>query len=122
VLIDDDEIDNAHHERILKKSGFVDEVMIFQYADEALDFLRTGEVKHRAIFLDINMPRMNGFEFLEEYKNLPEERKALAVIMMLTTSTNPSDHERALEYSPSINYQSKPLTIEVVNELAELHF
>ena len=65
---------------------------------------------------------MNGFEFLEEYKKLEEKLKSKVVIVMLTTSLNPDDRERALATKEVTEFQNKPLTIETLNEIIEKYF
>ena len=68
------------------------------------------------------MPRMNGFEFLEEYKKLDESLKSKVLIVMLTTSLNPEDRKRAMAFGEVNEFQTKPLSIEVLKEIIEKHF
>jgi response regulator RpfG family c-di-GMP phosphodiesterase len=74
------------------------------------------------IFLDINTPRMNGFEFLEEYKKLHESLKSKVLIIMLTTSVNPEDRKRAMSFKEVNEFLFKPLSIELIREIIERHF
>ena len=74
------------------------------------------------IFLDINMPRMNGWEFLIEYKNLPSQQKSKIVIGMLTTSMNPDDEIRAKQFPEIKAFIHKPLTIEKIKELVDYYY
>lgn len=120
LLIDDNSADNFLHRLVLEGTGMVEEVLTFQYAEEALDFLKTNRPTDIAlILLDINMPRMNGFEFLEAYQEAGLD-PSRSVIVMLTTSLNPNDMERAHSYSIVKAFLNKPLTedrfLEVVSE------
>lgn len=121
MLIDDTDIDQKLYQRVLKRSGLVEEVIPFLYADEALEFLRSNaSEKIDLIFLDINMPRMNGFEFLEAATREFGDTFAHVVIVMLTTSLAPEDRERAAEFEIVRDFINKPLTIEHVRHAAEL--
>ena len=121
MLIDDELIDQKQYQRVLRRSGIVENILVFSYAYEAFDFLRDND-DHVAdvIFLDINMPRMNGFEFLEKVTNELKRKVAHVVIIMLTTSLDPKDRERAAEFDIVRDYLNKPLAIEHVKRAAEL--
>mgnify|MGYP002626380483 CR=1 FL=1 len=111
MLIDDNRADNFYHEVVIKKADFSGELFVFQYAGDALSFLKTVEHSIDLILLDINMPRMSGFEFLAAYHTLltPEQR-AKAIIIMLTTSLNPADEARAKAHPDVKGFLNKPLT------------
>jgi len=88
-----------------------------------LNFLKKENQTHPdIIFLDINMPKMDGWEFMEAYKELRANQKAKVVVVMLTTSTNPSDKERAGQFPDIIGFNSKPLTEEILNRILERNF
>lgn len=121
LLIDDDPDDNFFHRRTIDKAGVVENVAICTEGQDALDFLsNSGKYyaedkpypRPEVIFLDINMPRMDGWGFLEEYAVLEEEKKGGPVIAMLSTSLNPEDIERAKQYDIVRTYLSKPLKQE----------
>ena len=119
VLIDDEKIDQMIYERVMERSGIVREVRIFSHAMDALEFLKQPDRPVvDVVFLDINMPRMNGFEFLEAATEEFGPDFAKLVIVMLTTSINPTDHERAVSYSVVKKFIYKPLTEEIVREIA----
>lgn len=120
LMIDDEEIDQKQYKRILQRSGRTQEVHQFTYADEALDWLRDSPNKQvDLIFLDINMPRMNGFEFLDAIEN-EEPRSGCPVILMLTTSLAPSDKNRALAHPMVRGFLSKPLRKHHLDEAAAM--
>jgi CheY-like chemotaxis protein len=70
MLIDDNEDDNFFHERVIRKSSYADIILVKQSALDALNYLKKDLLESEypdLIFLDINMPAMNGWEFLEEF-------------------------------------------------------
>jgi CheY-like chemotaxis protein len=124
LLIDDDEGDNFYHRLILEESAISHSIETSYYAEEALEYLRNNDHVPAIdlIFLDINMPRMNGFEFIDEYAKLDGKHKAKIVIVMLSTSLNPSDQARA-ESNPYIaGFLYKPLSEEKLQEVLATHF
>ena len=121
VLIDDADIDQRLYRRMIERSGLVEEITSFYYADEALEYLRSNRSdKIDLIFLDINMPRMNGFEFLEAANAELGDAFAHVVIVMLTTSLNPADRDRAESFEVVRDFVNKPLTIDHLRHSAEL--
>jgi CheY-like chemotaxis protein len=130
LLVDDNPSDNVYHKIIINKAGVCNHIQIATNGKGALDYLiRSGEQNESdsfpipdIIYLDINMPRMNGFEFLEEYKKLDGKLKSKVVIIMLTTSLNPDDKERALATHEITEFQNKPLTVETLFETIEKYF
>jgi len=116
MLIDDDEATNFHHQLIIEDNDCCKELVVFEYAEEALQYLKDGnKTTPTVIFLDINMPRMNGWEFLEEYKKLEEHQKS--EIIMLTTSLNESDRERAAHINEISAFKHKPLMEEMLEKI-----
>jgi CheY-like chemotaxis protein len=115
LLIDDSDYDNLFHERVIKTSG-----------KEALDYLIENQKQSKEnpdiIFLDINMPGMNGWEFLEQYQKLEESGKSKVVLIMLTSSDNPNDIAKSKEYPEITDYKIKPLSSPVLEEVIERYF
>ena len=121
-LIDDNEIDLRHYSRVIALSGLVERVMTFTFADEALAHLKANpDLEVDLIFLDINLPRMNGFEFLEAAIRDLGAGFTKVVVAMLTTSLNPEDREQAARFDVVKDFINKPLTVEHVENAAR-HF
>jgi CheY-like chemotaxis protein len=123
LLVDDDHEDNFFHEIIIKKMNITNSIQVARNGLEALDFLKKeNQVIPELIFLDVNMPKMNGWEFLEEYRHLNANQKAKITIVMLTTSANPDDIKKAEEIADVHGYRSKPLSVDMLNEILQTHF
>lgn len=126
LLIDDDEATNFINKLEIQKTGLVREIIVKQTAQAALDFLRSESnntyPQPELIFLDINMPAMNGWEFMDAYHKLNENQKARIIIVMLTTSLNPEDKARANTIREINDFRNKPLTMEMFMDVVSRFF
>jgi CheY-like chemotaxis protein len=126
MLIDDNPDDNFFHEREIKKANGGNIVITKESGQEALEYLRSEKDTHDPhpdiIFLDINMPGMTGWEFLQEYDRLGKELQSRALIIMLTTSENPDDEARARAWSFVSDYITKPLTSALMDDIVKKYF
>ncbi len=123
LLVDDDPDDNFFHQRIIKKMDITEAIEVARNGIEAIEYLsKERQVIPELIFLDINMPKMNGWEFLEEYKKLDPKCKARITIVMLTTSANPDDIKRTNEMGDVTGIKTKPLSVDMLNEILSMHF
>ncbi len=68
------------------------------------------------------MPRMDGWDFLEAYRELSEEQKSDTIVIMLTTSLNPEDEKKAEQFAEVVGFKIKPLTVEMLTEILEQYF
>ena len=127
LLIDDSHSDNFIHERRIRNMGITKRITTKFNGREAIDYLDTptgndGYPAPDLIFLDINMPVMDGWEFLEAYEQLLEEKKARIVLAMLTTSTATQDKERAEKFHQLSKFITKPLTERDLRDILNEHF
>jgi CheY-like chemotaxis protein len=130
LLVDDDISTNFIHRRIVENAKINVAVKEITSAKEALDYLtysgkyENAEPAPKAgiIFLDINMPGMNGWDFIAEYRKLDERHKARIVVVMLTTSLNPDDAQHAARLKEIATYLHKPLNIETFANIASTYF
>ena len=121
LLIDDDEPTNFLNRLTLEQTACSRTIHVAQSGEEALDFLRNTQ-RPDLIFLDVNMPAMDGWEFLERYRSLPSDRKADIVLIMLTTSLNPDDELRTRAIPEVSGFENKPLSQQRVEQLLEKYF
>jgi response regulator RpfG family c-di-GMP phosphodiesterase len=123
MLVDDNHDDNFFHERAVKKSNPANIVITQNTAISALEYIRKREQPlPDLIFLDINMPAMNGWEFLNEYNKLQTDLSNSVVVIMLTTSGNPDDKAKAQSWNFISDYVTKPLTKDLVDEISKKYF
>ena len=122
LLIDDNDIDNFINERMITTNMFSKTVVIKNSAEAALQFLKDNEGSESAmpqlIFLDLNMPEMDGFGFLEEFEKLSERVKKNAKVIVLSSSISPEDINRASTNQYVVKYVNKPLNekyLEAIN-------
>lgn len=125
LLVDDDPTTNFLNERLLNSLDIVEQVLVAHNGTEALATLQqlreTDDKRAVLVLLDVNMPVMDGIEFLEAYRQLSAAEQASAVVVMLTTSMHSSDLARINEL-PIAGLVSKPLTREKLDTLLQLHF
>lgn len=118
-LIDDDRPTNLLNKILMLESAFAQEVKDFTYAEDALKELSSEDLRFPdLILLDINMPRMNGWEFLEAVEAM-NRMVTPPTILMLSTSLNPIDQRRAEENKIVSGFIKKPLTTVQLMELLE---
>jgi CheY-like chemotaxis protein len=120
LVVDDDKINNYITERLLKKMKIADEVTIVANGEEGVQCLKEhcfkSSMSPELILLDINMPVMNGFEFLEAFNKLDFKNKSAVTIVALSSSVNANDQERMKNLGVRY-YVDKPLTEEKVETL-----
>ena len=117
LLIDDNYIDNFVTRRILEGGNFADQVIVSQSATDAISSLRSGKIKPDVIFLDIRMPVMGGFEFLQEYDKLEIEGKKAIKIFMLSSSLDPTDLKKSTNNKYITQFVHKPLTQKTLDDI-----
>jgi CheY-like chemotaxis protein len=118
LLIDDNYIDNFVTRRMLESSNFAENIIVQQSSTDAIEAIRNGSIKPDVIFLDLRMPLMNGFEFLQEYDKLKEQDKSATKIFMLSSSLDPVDVKRSGQNKYITQFIHKPLTQKILEELS----
>ena len=128
ALVDDNETTSFLNNRLLARLGTALKVSTFTRADEAFTSLWGDDNGQSAappapdlVFVDLKMPRVSGFEFLQMYTELPESVQERTVMAVLTTSLHSADTARVAQY-PNVEYLTKPLTEEKVQKLLAKRF
>lgn len=127
LIIDDDEVNNFICVRQIRAASFANEAEFLLSGQEALDKLKSDaenapENLPDIIFLDINMPIMGAWEFLQEYSPLSLTFSKEVKLFILSSSVYRKDQLRALDHDVVVDYLYKPLTKELLNQVKEKHF
>jgi CheY-like chemotaxis protein len=112
AIVDDDEIFQFTTKIKFEKLGLAEDVMIFNDGEEAINFIQSGakEDMPEILLLDINMPIVDGWDFLALFEKVPREKQEMMRILMLSSSINPDDVKRA-EANPFVmDYITKPIS------------
>ncbi|AWW33232.1 response regulator [Echinicola strongylocentroti] len=116
VLIDDDPINNLINKRLLNRLNLCNEIAEFLEAENALkEIKRLDSDKRLLIFLDINMPIMNGWDFLKKYEQICSHRDD--IILMLSSSIDYQDRKKSRMFKPVKGFIEKPLTNQKLFEI-----
>ena len=125
MLLDDNELDNFINQKIIESNFFATNVYVNTSSKSALEFLNNLSISSteklnifpEIIFVDLNMPMMDGFQFIENLKvKLPEKSAPLKVVI-LTSSINPDERKKATVMGMDITFLNKPLTQEMLDQL-----
>lgn len=125
MLIDDNELDNFINQKIIEANFFAEKVYLNTSAISAFEFLKNlnlntniaGKLMPEVIFIDINMPMIDGFQFIEQFLTLPGILLEGTKLVILTSSINPEDKSKAINYKLDINFMNKPLNDESLSLL-----
>ncbi|WP_103069670.1 response regulator [Aquimarina sediminis] len=122
-LIDDDNIHQFIIRKIIKKLSPNQKLLTFSNGEEGINFIKStiGKIEKLPdlILLDINMPIMDGWGFLEEFITITPEIKKDIIIYILSSSDNPTDAEKAKEYELVSGYIIKPINEDQLEFLLE---
>ncbi|MEQ8364230.1 MAG: response regulator [Cyclobacteriaceae bacterium] len=120
-IIDDDDVYQYTVTRALKSDSLAKKILVFSDGEEAIDFLADNIANKEnlpdVIFLDVNMPIMDGWQFLEEYVKMKPRVGKQITIYMVTSSVDPVDVERAEKFSEISDYLVKPIHPDQIREL-----
>jgi CheY-like chemotaxis protein len=123
VLIDDSDIDLFIQRRFLEVYNFSDELRQYKSAEAALSWLQAlngHESPPDVIFLDLNMPDVDGFSFLKDFRSLPQKILDKSKIVVLTSSNSAKDREQVFKFSNVVQFITKPLKQSDIDELKQL--
>lgn len=120
LLVDDNRATNFIHEKFIARSGKAKEVNCFMVGEQALEYLENTERFPELIFLDINMPTMDAWEFLERYREIKKRKDAK--LFLLTTSISPQDQQKMKAYPEVAEMLYKPLDVNVFNRVVDTYF
>jgi two-component SAPR family response regulator len=122
-LIDDDDIISIIHPQIIKKADSDAEIKVFKNSEEAFDLLKKIQISNLRIpdfiFLDINMPFLTGFEFLDQFSEDQKIYFSLTKFIILSSSIDSKDLEKSKKYPMVYDFIHKPLTKEYIKSLIE---
>ena len=125
MLLDDSELDNFINQKTIEATNFANKIYINTGSKSALEFLNNLEISSNdkidifpeIIFIDINMPMIDGFQFIENFKKTFSNRFINTKIVILTSSISQSDRIKADKISKGIIFLNKPLTKDALDQI-----
>ena len=124
LCVDDDPITLMLFIMVISKAQFATKIDTAQNGEEALDYFKqyeTGDVSYpKLIFLDLNMPIMGGWEFLDHFKEEPFTPFSDIKVIVLSSTIDPHDIEKSKTYPMVIDFQSKPISREMLEDLKKI--
>lgn len=123
MLIDDNELDNFINQKVIESSSFADKIYTSTNGQSALEFLKNlilnmdliDAIFPQVLFVDINMPLMDGFQFITEFEKLSDAVRKHCKVAVLTSSINPEDKTKAVGLKSDVVFLNKPLNTESLN-------
>lgn len=123
IIIDDSRLDCFIAEKIIQNTGTFSSVKSYMEATEAYETIKNKGVNEddgiTIIVLDIQMPVMNGFEFVSVFEQLPKEVQSKYAIFLFSSSINENDKNRLKNYPAIIRFYSKPISKETIGQMVE---
>lgn len=123
IIIDDSRLDCFIAEKIIQNSGTFSNVKSYMEATEAYEAIKNGIIGDDSnitiIILDIQMPVMNGFQFVEVFEQLPKEIQSKFAIFLFSSSINENDKNRLGNFPSIIRFYSKPISKDTVAQMIE---
>lgn len=122
AIIDDDNLFRHILKAQIAKIKSLDDVLLFENGEQAISYMDDALTKEdslipKLIFLDINMPVMNGWEFLDSFGKFKNEIKEQITIFIVTSSANDQDQQKANQYSDVTKYVVKPITSDILEKI-----
>jgi CheY-like chemotaxis protein len=122
IVIDDSKLDCFIAEKIIKNTGCCEGVRSFLLASEALQYIRTAAPSGKRdtiVLVDIQMPVMNGFDFVEEFEKMPDTTTGNYLVYIISSSINENDLNRVTNYKSVIQFINKPLTSNNLKQILQ---
>ena len=123
LLVDDEEIDLFINEKVISSTNFSKKIHKAPSGRLGIEFLKNVKDKSELpeiIFLDLNMPLMNGFDFLAAFEKLPSDITSHCRIVILSSSNSDQDRSKALKHSTVMKYMCKPINNYLLGELKKI--
>jgi response regulator of citrate/malate metabolism len=119
MLIDDNKIDLFIHKELINQHKIADSISEYMFASEALSFLKTNDLEKwpQLILLDIHMPIMNGFDFLEKFAEFPQLYKEKCAIIIVSSSLDLNDKMKSKDNPFVLELLEKPINIERLKKI-----
>ncbi|GGD25197.1 response regulator [Flavobacterium orientale] len=129
LCVDDDPITLMLCKKVIVKANFGKEIIFAQNGQEALDLfeklkddnLKDGAQVPQLVFLDLNMPVMNGWDFIEKFSLDTNSAFKNTKVIILSSTIDPADFNRAKQYNVVSHFLSKPITVEMLEKLKEIY-